>query len=81
MPARTRRSTRPPRQSIPPAGPTVPPIGRADLAAYIAQLADELVVLARAADLRTLSYLIDMVRVEAEHQVDALAQINPDGAV
>lgn len=41
---------------------------RAELAGYIATLAAELVTLARAADLRTLAYLTDMVRLEAEHQ-------------
>jgi hypothetical protein len=41
---------------------------RADLAAYVANLAAELASLARAADLRTLAYLTDMVRLEAEQQ-------------
>ncbi|MCA0318509.1 MAG: hypothetical protein LCH88_10610 [Proteobacteria bacterium] len=41
---------------------------RADLAAYIGSLAAELADLARAADLRTLHYLLDMVRLEAEQK-------------
>lgn len=49
-----------------PAGPVA---GRADVAAYIGRLASELVELARAAEFRTLAYLADMVRLEAEQQV------------
>ncbi|MBL8569926.1 MAG: hypothetical protein JNK84_12715 [Phreatobacter sp.] len=41
---------------------------RADLAAYIGNLATELANLARTADLRALYYLLDMVRLEAEQQ-------------
>jgi hypothetical protein len=50
---------------------------RADLAAYIANLAAELATLARAADLRTLAYLTEMVRLEAEQQHAILEAMRP----
>lgn len=46
----------------------LPMPNRADIAAYIGNLAAELAALARAADLRALHYLLDMVRLEAEQQ-------------
>jgi hypothetical protein len=60
------------RRKSPPSAADFPPLDRADLAAYIANLAAELVALSRIADLRTLAYLTDMVRLEAEHQLAAL---------
>ncbi len=75
MPATSRRAaTRSPRQrrTEPPSPADFPPLDRSDLAAYIANLAAELVALSRVADLRTLAYLTDMVRLEAEHQLASL---------
>jgi len=45
---------------------------RADIAAYVGRLAKELVELARLAELKTLAYLADMVRLEAEQQVELI---------
>ncbi len=75
MPATSQRAAgRSPdiRRSAPPSAADFPPLDRSDLAAYIANLAAELVALSRIADLRTLAYLTDMVRLEAEHQQAAL---------
>jgi len=48
------------------------PVSRADIASYVGKLASELVELARLADLKTLSYLADLVRLEAEQQAEAI---------
>lgn len=47
---------------------------RADIAAYVGRLAKELVELARLAELKTLAYLADMVRLEAEQQVELIRE-------
>lgn len=44
---------------------------RTEVALYIARLAAEMVELARLAEFRTLAYLADMVRMEADQQVRA----------
>lgn len=46
--------------------------GRADLALQIARLAGEMVELARLGEFRTLAYLADMARMEAEEQARLL---------
>lgn len=77
MPARSRRSGRPSSGAAGMVDGGVTPgesIDRSDLAAYIANLASELVSLARVADLRTLAYLTDMVRIEAEQQLALLRE-------
>ena len=48
------------------------PVSRADIASYVGKLASELVELARLAELKTLAYLADMVRLEAEQQADVI---------
>jgi hypothetical protein len=75
MPATSQRGPRRSpalRQNGSPPATDFPPLDRSDLAAYIANLAAELVALSRIADLRTLAYLTDMVRLEAEHQLAVL---------
>ncbi|MGU9981882.1 hypothetical protein ACJ4V0_17765 [Phreatobacter sp. HK31-P] len=57
-----------------PAAPSAAPVSRADIASYVGKLASELVELARLAELRTLAYLADMVRLEAEQQAEIIRE-------
>ncbi|MDP3544954.1 MAG: hypothetical protein Q8S29_02125 [Phreatobacter sp.] len=50
------------------------PVSRADIASYVGKLASELVELARLAEFKTLAYLADMVRLEAEQQAEIIRE-------
>ncbi len=54
------------------AAPSTARVSRADIASYVAKLASELVELARLAELKTLAYLADIVRLEAEQQAEVI---------
>ena len=60
--------------SEPPAG--APPPAPAEVAEYVAQMSSELAVLARRARFEMLAYLLEMVRIEAEH---CAGQVGPEG--
>jgi len=49
----------------------------ADVASYIATISADLGMLARRQGLDTLGYLLDMVRLEAENQMDRVDQVEP----
>lgn len=51
--------------------PAADPASR-DIAVYVATITSELATMTRAAEFATLAYLLEMARIEAEHQLASL---------
>lgn len=75
-PAQGRRAARRTRMAggRPPVPPTADPVDRGELAAYLAAATAELAGLAHAGGFRTLGFLTDMARMEAERLAATFAR-------
>lgn len=77
------RASRPLRMADRPAGGSVPagwPVDRGELSAYLAAATAELAGLAHAGGFRTLGFLTDMARMEAERLAASFARSGEEAA-